>query len=136
MRTEKCLTCRNYTEEKDRTGREWMNATGWCDLPRLHTKRRRIDKDNWCDQYVEGDTTVEISGGPVKIDIMELVEEPVSELTAAIGVVGEHEDESFGTMTKPSFEHWKLSLREAIWDIKASLDALDTLANTPYEDEE
>lgn len=117
MRTEKCLTCQNYTPqpEDQRSGREWMNSTGWCELPRLHTKRRRIDKDNWCDNYSEKfvpQTMTDLMISPEAIE-------------AADG---------FGEVTKPSFEHWKLSLREAIWDIKASLDALDTLANTPYED--
>lgn len=120
MRTEKCESCRNYTEEKDRSGREWMNATGWCDLPRLHTKRRRIDKDNWCDQYVEGDAKSEPS--------------PAIQATLDAIIEEQQPDESFGSETSKSFEHWKLAVREKLADIKKLLDELDELINTPYED--
>lgn len=121
MRTEKCLICRNYTEQPtdQRTGREWMNATGWCDLPRLHTKRRRIDKDNWCDQYVEGNVPETMTDLMVSPEAIAEVEGP---------------DESFGSETSKGFEHWKLSIQDAITDLKLILNELDVLVNTPYED--
>jgi hypothetical protein len=123
MRTEKCLTCRNYTPqpEDQRTGREWMNATGWCDLPRLHTKRRRIDQDNWCDQYSEKDmpqTMTDLMVSPETID----------------AVLADAEADSFAVESTKSFEHWRLTIREKLVDIKKQLDELDTLVNTPYED--
>lgn len=117
MRTEKCKTCSNYVEHpvEHRTGIEWMNATGWCELPRLSTKRRRINEDNWCDQYSEKDPS------PIEAVLDATIEE-------------QKPDESFGSETSKSFEHWKLSIREKLSDIKKSIDDLDDLVNTPYED--
>lgn len=125
MRTEKCLICRNYFEHpKDqRTGLEWMNATGWCELPRLSAKRRRIDQDNWCDQYSEKD----------------MPPEPDQAIGEALDTAHERNREdqdadSFAVETSKSFEHWRLTIREKLADIKKQLDELDTLVNTPYED--
>lgn len=113
MRTEKCKTCANYFEhpKEQRTGLEWMNATGWCELPRLSTKRRRINEDNWCDQYSE----------------KEKQPEPIQ-------VIEDAEADSFAVESTKSFEHWRLTIREKLIDIKKQLDEIDTLINTPYED--
>lgn len=126
MRTEKCKTCRNYTPqpEDQRTGREWMNATGWCDLPRLHTKRRRIDQDNWCDQYSEKEMPPE-EPKPLA---------PFDEYLEGIRSREDAEADSFAVESSKSFEHWRLTIREKLADIKKQLDELDTLVNTPYED--
>ena len=125
MRTEKCLTCINYKPqpEDQRTGREWMNSTGWCEAPSLYVKRRRINEDNWCDQYCEKDTP----------------DEPNQTIGEALETAHEleHEDveaDSFAVETSKSFEHWRLTIREKLADIRTLLDELDTLINTPYED--
>jgi len=136
MRTEKCKTCRNYTPqpEDQRTGREWMNATGWCDLPRLHTKRRRIDQDNWCDQYSEKEMPPEKA---LEEAIYGDKAEQPPQLTGLAGQVAVLEDQdadSFAVESTKSFEHWRLTIREKLADIKKQLDELDTLVNTPYED--
>lgn len=119
MRTEKCKTCANYTVQPKelRTGMEWMNATGWCDLPRLSTKRRRINEDNWCDQYSEKEMTA-----------------PVDEFLEGIRNREDEDADSFAVESTKSFEHWRLTIREKLADIKKQLDELDTLVNTPYED--
>jgi hypothetical protein len=108
MRKEACGNCAFYKKQEDKSGREWMNATGWCELPRLSTKRRRINEDNWCDQYSEKQMPA-----PVDEDV---------------------EADSFAVESTKSFEHWRLTIREKLADIKKQLDELDTLVNTPYED--
>lgn len=91
MRTEKCKTCRNYIEhpKEHRTGMEWMNATGWCELPRLSTKRRRIDEDNWCDQYSEKEMPPE----PVEEIVEDAPTPPYANLYDAIATVRASLDE-------------------------------------------
>lgn len=53
MRTEKCKLCTNYTHVEDQSGREWMNATGWCSAVTLGPKRRRTHEESWCDMFCE-----------------------------------------------------------------------------------
>jgi len=122
MRNEACKTCQNYTvqPEDQRTGREWMNATGWCELPRLSTKRRRIDEDNWCDQYSERSDSNRIVDKVLEDEVKRNLEDA--------------EADSFAVETSKSFEHWRLTIREKVADIGKQLNELDTLINTPYED--
>ena len=122
MRTEKCRLCVNYKPQPvdQMGGREWMNATGWCELPNLTVKRRRVNEDSWCDMYAE----------------REFIPEPSQTIGEALEILDSEQkpDESFGSETNKSFEHWKLSIREAIAEVKHKLNELDVLVNTPYED--
>lgn len=116
MRTEKCKTCVNYNPqpEDQRTGREWLHATGWCELPNLTVKRRRINEDNWCDMYVEKHVPAE---------------EPSQTIGEALEIIHDAE-----IVDEQSYENWRLQMHETINSIRYKLDKLEQLVNTPIGD--
>jgi hypothetical protein len=49
----KCTNCTMYQEvpAELRTGREWIYATGYCNLKKLESKKRKTFANGWCDQH-------------------------------------------------------------------------------------
>lgn len=117
MKMERCETCSNYKEQADREGKEWEHTTGWCTLPNINSKHRKVHYDNWCDMYNENAEYIASYEVPNPIHTDEAKTSPDVEPT----------DEQ-------SYEFWKLTIKEQIADIRKKLDALEALAETPIGD--
>lgn len=134
MRTEKCKTCVNYKPqpEDQRTGREWLHATGWCELPNLTVKRRRINEDNWCDMYVEKAVPVEKPNQTIG-EALEIIHADGTKTPPEFEGLSKHITDA-EIVDEQTYENWRLQMHETINGIRHKLDVLEQLVDTPIGD--
>jgi High potential iron-sulfur protein len=108
MRKEACANCAFYKKQEDKSGREWMNADGYCTVVRLNPRAMKVAESNWCDRYVEME--VNDMPKPTMFDLME-----------AAGVIEAIPEAELAGAPTPPYAR----LYDAIATVHAALDELE-----------
>jgi hypothetical protein len=140
MRTQFCKNCNLYKPEPNKSGREWMNADGWCTLVRLNPRPMKTAETNWCDGYVEKPVPLENMADELREKGM-IVDKPTEELIHADAVETPPEFKGLADhipdaelVDEQTYANWRLAMHEAINSVRYKLDLLEKLVDTPIGD--